>query len=60
MAGALIASDVRAYISRDPVDMRKAIYVFSYHGEPLPAQKPASVNLFAFETQYRSKLKILH
>jgi len=38
----LIASNVRAYICRDPVDMRKAIDGLSYLVEPLLAQKPAS------------------
>ena len=56
----LIASDVRAYICRDPVDMRKAIDGLSYLVEPLLAQKPASGNLFVFVARDRSKVKILY
>jgi transposase len=53
----LIASDVRAYICRDPVDMRNAIDGLSYLVEPLLAQKPASGNLFVFVVRDRSKVK---
>jgi transposase len=56
----LIASGVRAYICRDPVDMRKAIDGLSYLVEPLLAQKPASGNLFVFVARDRSKVKILY
>jgi hypothetical protein len=56
----LIASDVRAYICRDPVDMRKAIDGLSYLVEPLLAQKPASGNLFVFVARDRSKVKVLY
>jgi hypothetical protein len=56
----LIASDVRAYICRDPVNMRKAIDGLSYLVEPLLAQKPASGNLFVFVARDRSKVKILY
>ena len=56
----LIASDVRAYFCRDPVDMRKAIDGLSYLVEPLLAQKPASGNLFVFVARDRSKVKILY
>ena len=56
----LIASDVRAYICRDPVDMRKAIDGLSYLVEPLLAQKPTSGNLFVFVGRDRSKVKILY
>ena len=52
----LIASDVRAYICRDPVDMRKAIDGLCYLVEPLLAQKPASGNLFVFVARDRSKV----
>ncbi|AME28451.1 IS66 family insertion sequence element accessory protein TnpB [Caballeronia sordidicola] len=43
----LIASDVRAYVCLDPVDMRKAIDGLSYLVEPLLAQRPASGNLLS-------------
>jgi len=56
----LIASDVRACICRDPVDMRKSIDGLCYLVEPLLAQKPASGNLFVFVARDRSKVKILY
>lgn len=56
----LIASDVRAYICRDPVDMRKAIDGLSYLVEPLLSQKSASGNLFVFAARDRSKVKIFY
>ncbi len=56
----LIAADVRAYICRDPVDMRKSIDGLSYLVEPLLAQNPASGNLFVFVGRDRSKVKCLY
>jgi IS66 Orf2 like protein len=53
-----MASNVRAYICRDPVDMRKAIDGLSYLVEPLLSQKPASGNLFVFGARDRPKVKI--
>ena len=38
----LIAADVRAYICREPVDMRKSIDGLSHLVEPLLAQNPVS------------------
>lgn len=56
----LIAADVRAYICREPVDMRKSIDTLSYLVEPLLAQKPASGNLFVFVGRDRTKVKCLY
>lgn len=56
----LIAADVRAYICREPVDMRKSIDTLSYLVEPLLVQKPASGNLFVFVGRDRTKVKCLY
>ncbi|MBV8260829.1 IS66 family insertion sequence element accessory protein TnpB [Paraburkholderia mimosarum] len=56
----LIAADVRAYICREPVDMRKSIDGLSYLVEPLLAQNPVSGNLFVFVGRDRSKVKCLY
>ncbi|REG48699.1 IS66 Orf2 like protein [Paraburkholderia sp. BL6669N2] len=56
----LIAADVRAYICREPVDMRKSIDGLSYPVEPLLAQNPVSGNLFVFVGRDRSKVKCLY
>ena len=56
----LIAADVRAYICRELVDMRKSIDGLSYLVEPLLAQHPISGNLFVFVGRDRSKVKCLY
>jgi transposase len=56
----LIAADVRAYICREPVDMRKSIDGLSYLVEPLLAQNPVSGSLFVFVGRDRSKVKCLY
>nr|WP_157697776.1 IS66 family insertion sequence element accessory protein TnpB [Caballeronia calidae] len=56
----LIAADVRAYICREPVDMRKSIDALSYLVEPLLAQKPNSGNLFVFVGRDRQKVRCLY
>jgi hypothetical protein len=53
----LIASDVRAYICRDPVDMRKAIDGLSYLVEPLLAQRREPIPRYAFRTCLRTVLE---
>jgi hypothetical protein len=56
----LIAADVRAYICREPVDIRKSIAGLSYLAEPLLAQNAVSGNLFVFVGRDRSKVKCLY
>jgi transposase len=51
----LIAADVRAYICREPVDMRKSIDTRSHLVEPLLEEKPASGNLFMFVGRGRQR-----
>jgi transposase len=56
----LIAGDCRAYVCRDPVDMRNGIDGLSYLVEPLLAQHPMSGHLFVFVGRDRHKVKILY
>lgn len=56
----LIASDCRAYVCRDPVDMRKGIDGLSYLVQPLLGQSPMSGHLFVFVGRDRHKVKILY
>ena len=56
----LITTNVRAFICRDPVDMRKSIDGLSYLIEPMLKQNPASGNLFVFVARDRSKVKCLY
>lgn len=44
----LITGDVRAFIYRDTVDMRKSIDALSYLVQPLLGQNPLSGHLFVF------------
>ncbi len=56
----LITGDVRAFICRDTVDMRKSIDGLSYLVQPLLGQNPLSGHLFVFVSRDRSKVKILY
>ncbi|WP_439687096.1 IS66 family insertion sequence element accessory protein TnpB [Cupriavidus oxalaticus] len=56
----LITGDVRAFICRDTVDMRKSIDGLSYLVQPLLGQNPLSGHLFVFVGRDRSKVKILY
>ena len=56
----LIAGDCRAYVCRDPVDMRNGIDGLSYLVEPFLAQNPMSGHLFVFVGRDRHKVKILY
>ena len=56
----LITTNVRAFICREPVDMRKSIDGLSYLVEPMLKQNPASGNLFVFVARDRSKVKCLN
>ncbi len=56
----LIAGDCRAYVCRDPVDMRNGIDGLSYLVEPLLQQRPMSGHLFVFLGRDRRKVKILY
>ena len=56
----LIGGGCRAYVCRDPVDMRKGIDGLSYLVEPLLAQHPMSGHLFVFVWRDRHKVKILY
>jgi transposase len=56
----LITTNVRAFICREPVDMRKSIDGLSYLVEPMLKQNPASGNLFVFVARDRSKVKCLY
>ena len=56
----LITTNVRAFICREPVDMRKSIDGLSYLVEPMLKQNPASGNLFVFVAHDRSKVKCLN
>ena len=55
----LIAGDCRAYVCRDPVDMRNGIDGLSYLVEPVLAQHPMSGHLFVFVGRDRHKVKVL-
>jgi transposase len=56
----LIGGGCRAYVCRDPVDMRKGIDGLSYLVESLLAQHPMSGHLFVFVGRDRHKVKILY
>lgn len=56
----LITTNVRAFICREPVDMRKSIDGLSYLVEPMLKQNLASGNLFVFVARDRSKVKCLY
>ncbi|MBC8641961.1 IS66 family insertion sequence element accessory protein TnpB [Caballeronia sp. EK] len=56
----LIATDLRACICREAVDMRKSIDALLHLVEPLLEQKPASGNLFVFVGRDRTKVKCLY
>ena len=50
----LLATNVRAYIGRVLLDLRKSIYGLSYLTRPLLAQNPVSGHLFALVARDRS------
>lgn len=56
----LIAGDCRAYICRDPVDMRNGIDGLSYLVEPLLQQQPLLGHLFVFVGRDRRRVEILY
>ncbi|MEC5218784.1 transposase [Actimicrobium sp. GrIS 1.19] len=56
----LIGGHCRAYVCRDPVDMRNGIDGLSYLVEPVLAQHPMSGHLFVFVARDRHKVKILY